>query len=284
MWRILTIAAFLAVILPINGQAHGSQAGSGQDYTANTKNPIPPSRTATCVVEDNGTTIKCNWPESKPDGYLKRLVSPENATNIALFFVGLVGIFVAFCTLHKIERQTKATEDTLIQTLRPKIVVKRISLIPGRLVEVSGSQTLQDDPRWRIACVIANHGGSTARIVKSNLTLSRLGIGTLSELLPGLPAYGKDYSFEQFSIEPGERQEEKFVILSQQPDTAHLRDLHERSGNEKNISTIPLICFGFLHYRDLSGVERRTGFGAQWHPEDMSFTRLNDYPEYEYCD
>lgn len=283
MWRILTIAVFLAVILPINGQAYGSQSGSGQDDTANTKNPIPPSRTATCAVEDNGTTIKCNWSESKPDSYLKRLFSPENAPNIALFFVGLGGILVAVCTLRKIERQTKATEDTLIQTQRPKIVVKRISLIPGRLAEVSGNPTLQDDLHWRIACVIANLGGSTARIVGSNLTLSRLGIGTLSGLLPGLPAYGKDYSFEQFSIEPGERQE-KVVILSQQPDTAHLRTLHEMFRNGRNISTSPLICFGFLHYRDLSGVERRTGFGSQWHPEDMSFTRLNDYPAYEYCD
>ncbi len=283
MWRILTIAVFLAATCQIDGQAHGSQAGSGQDDTASAKNPTPPSRTATCAVEDDGTTIKCNWSEAKPDSYLKRLFSPENAPSIALFFVGLGGIVVAVCTLHKIERQTKATEDTLIQTQRPKVVVKRISLIPGTLVEVRGNSTLQDDPRWRIACVIANLGGSTARIVGSNLTLSRLGIGTLSELLPGLPAYGRDYSFEQFSIEPGERQE-KVVILSQQPDTAHLRNLHEMSRNGQNISTSPLICFGFLHYRDLSGVGRRTGFAAQWHPEDMSFTRLDDYPQYEYCD
>lgn len=98
---------FLAVVLPISGQQQSAKPDGNQANRKEGANPAsPPSRVVTCEVQEDGTTIKCRWPDNVPDSYLKRLFSPENAPNIALFFVGVGGIVVAVITLRKIERQT----------------------------------------------------------------------------------------------------------------------------------------------------------------------------------
>jgi len=202
--------------------------------------------------------------------------------NLMLTVVTLAIAIAAIVQAVAAKRAADVAQSSLIATQRPKLVVKHISLIPGKLVDVNETPTLQDDRQWRIACVVANIGGSTAQISESSLTIKRLGIGSLEGLLPTLPPYDKRYSFGQFSIEPGERKE-RIVVLDANTDTMNLRLVHAMAEGGSNTSTSPLICFGFFHYRDKSGIGRLTGFGARWNAKDMSFSRLED-SNYEYAD
>lgn len=49
--------------------------------------------------------MQCNWPETAQDGYFTRLLRPENAPDIGLFFVGLGGVLVGIGTLVLIRQQ-----------------------------------------------------------------------------------------------------------------------------------------------------------------------------------
>ncbi len=233
-----------------------------------------------------GDKHSSNDVKSEPPCWHKLLSWPEGITAWLLMLTLGGIIWQAWETRRSAEASAlaaKVAKDGLIAVQRPKVVVKLVFLFPGKLKDVGGTQILEDDHHWRIGCVVANLGGSKAEIIKSNLTIEALGIGSIDGLLPNLPPYGTDYSFEQFSIEPGERQE-KIIVLARQPETARFKFLWEQCIAGNHTDTSPLICFGFFSYRDLSGVDRRTGFGAQWNPKDMSFTRLTDKPEYEYCD
>jgi hypothetical protein len=105
MRRILAIAVFLTIVLPIYGQEKGSHPESNQDHSSNADKTPPSPRTAKCVVKENGTAIECDWAEAEPESYFKRLLSPENAPNIGLFFVGLGGVIAAICTVKAINQQ-----------------------------------------------------------------------------------------------------------------------------------------------------------------------------------
>lgn len=286
MLKILAILAVLLVVgqagAPVPRETTDPKGNAVAGKDTNAREPQKPPRTAASVASVEQVcrpTFNCNpAKEGGKDAWDKAAV----LANYFLIAIGVVGIYYGKRTFGKLKEQTTSAQAVLIATQRPRVVVKRISLIPGKLVDGNGGPTLQEASQWRISCVIANVGASKALIVKSNLTISRLGVGTLKGLLPSLPVYGKDYSFGEFSIEAGERQE-KIVVLQQQPDTAHLRILCQTADNGGYTDTSPLICFGFFHYRDLSGVGRLTGFGAQFHPKDMSSAKL-DSPEYEYCD
>jgi hypothetical protein len=157
-----------------------------------------------------------------------------------------------------------------------------LSLIPGKIEDIDGTPTVKDNLEWRIGCVIANVGEGTAHITESDLTINRLGVGTIQGLLPNLPPYEGKYSFGKLSVEPGVRQEQ-VIVMDRNTDTMRFRLLRQMATNGQHTNTSPLVCFGFLHYRDDGGIGRRTGFGWRWNPDDMSFTRL-EHPEYEYTD
>ena len=219
--------------------------------------------------------------------YLRELLSANNLPNLLLFFAGLGAIAVGICTLRVIRRQVDIEKDALIAAQRPRLLAKHVSLVPGKIEEVNGVRTLQDDHCWRIGCILANVGGSKAHIMESSLTVARLGIGTLQGLLPAMPPYGTKYSFGSFVLEAGERQE-KIVALSANEETMQFRIAYKAAENRRaegkaTVTTAPIICFGFFRYRDDSGVDRLTGFGRVWSAEDMSFAGL-DNPNYEYAD
>jgi hypothetical protein len=221
------------------------------------------------------------------ESYFHELLSASNLPNLLLFFAGLGGIAVGICTLRAIRRQANIEKDALIAAQRPKLLVKHVFLVPGKIEEVNGVKTLQDDHCWRIGCILANVGGSKARIMESGLTVEELGIGTLEGLLPAMPPYGTKYSFGSFVLEAGERQE-KTVALNANEETMRLRIAHRtaeirRRADKPVMTTAPIICFGFFRYRDESGINRLTGFGWTWNAEDMSLARLDD-SNYEYAD
>ena len=106
MLKWLAIAVLFAIVLPIHGQKESSKSGSDKNDGNSSQSPSgTPSRTASCVVKQEGTAIECQWPEDKPKSYFDRLRSPENLPNIGLFFVGLGGVIAAVFTLRAINRQ-----------------------------------------------------------------------------------------------------------------------------------------------------------------------------------
>jgi hypothetical protein len=193
-------------------------------------------------------------------------------------------------TLFAIAEQTRETSRSVaiakaqvIASNRPKLVIRGMSLIPGKIVEVDGVPRLEEDPVWRIRFVIANIGGSRATVTESNLTMFELGVGTLQELIPGFPPYSaRGDAFEGFMIEPGERQER--TVLLEEIQTRRLKFLKSCRKQGTDTTNLRTIFFGFAHYRDDSGVGRRTGFGAEYDAEKMTFMRLDAYPDYEYSD
>lgn len=269
--RIFVVAAILA-FAPIAMAIQNKPSGTQNRKAAQQTNPAVP-----ISVNCNCTTKKDDS-KDKPQGWYKLITWPEGVATWALILT-LGAIVWQACESR---RSANISERAVIASLRPKLVVRRISLIPGKLEEIDGVTTLKDDHQWRIGCVIANIGGSNARITESDLTIKRLGVGTIQGLLPNLPPYEGKYSFAKVSIEPGLRQEE-VIVMDKNTDTMRFRLLYQMAKNGQNTNTSPLVCFGFLHYRDDSGIGRRTGFGWRWNPDDMSFTRL-EHPEYEYTD
>jgi hypothetical protein len=81
-----------------------------------------------------------------------------------LVIVGGITAFVIGWQSWETRRSASAMERAVIATVRPQLKVPAIALIPGKLVEVDGVQTLQDDVNWRIECLIANAGGSNAHV------------------------------------------------------------------------------------------------------------------------
>jgi hypothetical protein len=278
---------FLFAIV-VQGEARSGQSASNTAHAQTAKKPETQAAPAIInAANQEAPAHQQTGANCPPQSYLSRLFSPENLPNIFLGVVGVAGIVIAICTLRVIRRQVEIEKDALIATQRPRLLVKHVSFIPGKLVEVNGVKTFQDDRQWRISCIVANVGGSKAHIMESSLAVARLGIGTLEGLLPAMPPYGTKYSFGSFVIEPGERHE-KIVALNVNEETMQLRIAHKTAENRRvegkpAVITAPIICFGFFRYRDESGVDRLTGFGWTWNAEDMSFTRL-DHPNYEYAD
>lgn len=112
MLKWLAVVAIFASILPIDVRANTDSSGGNQINSEGAPNPPPlPASAARCEVKQDGSTLECQWTQAKPDGYFKRLFTAQNTPDIALFFVGFVGIIVAIVTLFKLERETKATEN-----------------------------------------------------------------------------------------------------------------------------------------------------------------------------
>ncbi len=257
------LAAVCCIIVPIYGQERSTKSAADEQNAESIA-----TQTSASVGHD-AAQAEGNKAEKDSPCYFSRLFSPENLPNIGLFIAGVAGIFIAISTLKSIKKQAELMQGQLIAMQRPKIEVKHVFLIP-KTIDEQGIATIQNH-EWQIGCVIANTGGGKARIIESDLTIKRLGVGNFDELLPPMPHYEGQHSFGQFLIEPGERQE-KSVLLDDPTETRYLYALHKDAEVGRVTATSPVACFGFIYYRDDSGVGRRTGFLTQWNPSDCTFT------------
>jgi len=126
-------------------------------------------------------------PES-PKGY----ASPEGA----LVFVGIATCLVIMWQAWETRKSAQAMQASIplqqqaaeatnliaISTLRPKLVIRGLSLVPGTLVRGVGEPDV-----WQIECLVANTGGSEAHVTESNLTITR--IEGARDRLPVFPPY-----------------------------------------------------------------------------------------------
>jgi hypothetical protein len=196
----------------------------------------------------------------------------------ANWFLGCVAAVTGFV----IWRQSQIAKDTLIAMQRPRLTIKHLFLTPPADITKQG-----DSREWKVGCVVANIGGSRAKVVESNRTFRFLGIGTVDELLRGVPHYENKYSFGTFVIQPGERRSLE-TALDTNTDGNKIRfniavarkvDTYGHTAPDTN----PTVCYGYFKYRDDSGIERLSGFGYQLNRHNMSLARLN-LPDYEYED
>jgi hypothetical protein len=84
-------------------------------------------------------------------GYV--LPSPERA---------LVSVGIITCSV--IGWQSWETRRSVLATLRPKLIIRGIVLVPIEKVEGA----------WQVECQMSNIGGSKARIVESNLAIKTI--------------------------------------------------------------------------------------------------------------
>jgi hypothetical protein len=199
-----------------------------------------------------------------------------------LVAVGAVGVGYAVQTLRSIQEQARIAKDALIASQRPRLSIKHVFVTPPADITRIG-----DSQEWKVNCILANVGASQAEVIESNVTIRRLGIGSLEGLLPAIPFYDTKYSFGTFVVQPGERKSAE-VPLDTNSDGMKLRLSHSMAEKidgygQPHSDTNPLVCYGFFKYRDESGVVRISGFGCRWNRSDMSFNRLDD-PDYDYED
>lgn len=116
MKRILPLAV-LAILLPLYGQEKTAQpitqAPNPNNQSATKAQPAQPKE-----IEQQKSGQKEDGAKNSREGYLSRLLAPENLPNIGLFLAGILGIGVAVWTLKAIERQT----HVLVESQRPRIV------------------------------------------------------------------------------------------------------------------------------------------------------------------
>lgn len=138
---------FFALIIPVHGQEKSSQSKPNQGITQQRKQePSQTAAPAVNTVSQQVTNKEENRAKSQPDGYLHRLLAPENLPNIGLFFAGIIGILIANRTLKAIERQT----NILSESQRPRIVAE---------AGEHPSKTLSEDPQTpRVVLKIINKG------------------------------------------------------------------------------------------------------------------------------
>ena len=252
----LAVVVLIAIVLPIYGQKEGTQSGGNQTNPNTTERPPLPPRTATCKVKEDGTTIECNWAETKPESYFKRLISPENAPNIALFVVGFFGIIAAICTLRAINRQATLMKRSLATCCWSSKERARLELNvqPTNLdVEVAG-----DDLVHLIATVsVRNVGASKAFIGRTSGTLiTRLRNETLGD--------NDDYSPLDLP--------EQVIAPDQSPIPIRVYCFPTTTTTQTfadylEEDAFTLHFFGFIEYETL-GFWRRKEFGYDWNVVD----------------
>jgi hypothetical protein len=138
MLKCLIMLAVLFPCFTVSAYERSSKANQ-------TENNKAPSTTITITKEDKGPALKYDTQreQAKNQSESVRILLPPKdkydwiayAANLLLMIVGIGGIFVAIKTLKKIERQTKATEDSAAAALK-SINIQEIQL--RQWVEIDG--------------------------------------------------------------------------------------------------------------------------------------------------
>jgi hypothetical protein len=263
--RIVLVLA-VVVLAPVFVATQNQPSGAKKRDNTQQANPaVPVSVNCDCASQAGDG-------KDKPQGWHKLVTWPEGIAVWAL--IATLGAIIYQAILTHLS--VRVARDALIASERPELEVKHVSLAIQSL----------DDRDWKIGCIVANVGGTNATIIESDLTISRITVGTLESLLIGIPHYDRKYSFSSFSIAPGERQEQTITLDANDRlrfNLAHSQADKRRTEGNEPLTTSPIVCFGFFRYRDERGIARLTGFGWVWNSLNMTFTRL-DNPNYEYAD
>lgn len=175
-------------------------------------------------------------------------------------------------TRTMVERSDAAAKWQYITTHRPRLIVRRVSLDDG-----NGDSSSSSDNIPKIQFIVANVGGSCARIIESNATFAEI-----DGILPAIPPYSIELdTIKSIVREAGQSDPPETLII----EGDKLRGL-VRNWNKKfitNSENSQLYFFGYIQYRDDVDIIRRMTFCRQYNARTKRFTEVND-PEYEYSD
>lgn len=264
MKLMLIFIALYCAVQPINAQEKDSGAKHPQPLPQRvepTPDDSPSISTPTSVTQQ---------PKPEAKSYWSRLFSPENIPNIALFFVGVAGIIVATLTLLRIERQTKAIEDSvsvsekaLILQFRPKIVIL------GEEVRGITASEIAEEPV--VSFVVINEGASIAHIYQSSVVVKQINYANLQfKLFDGEASLGK------FSLKPGEAEEKK-IALSQETATKIQEEIIHKDDDEWNGGSRTFFACS-IRYKDDVGTSRITSRLRRFEPHSLGFGKADENP------
>lgn len=126
-------------------------SGPLQDHGKDSTTKVPVVVTA---PHENAAQTEIDMKES-PGKLLKEAIAASTWSNWALFVTAGIAALIALSTLRAIRRQAELTQQTLILTYRPKLIVR------GVYVEIG---TLQEGRIPTGHFFVVNTGGSNARV------------------------------------------------------------------------------------------------------------------------
>ena len=174
---------------------------------------------------------------------------------IAWFTIKLSGAFSV--QLRELKRSIDLARADFVSAHRPKLIVRHVSLGPGQ----------QATDAVKVEYVIANVGGTTARVLELNTTMK------LTPDLGRAPPY--DPKFTQTidtEIEPG-----KYLSLRTASDALNYAALRTASRD----LAARFYVFGYARFKDDIGVSRQMAFCRQLDPKTDRFVPTHDQ-DYEY--
>jgi hypothetical protein len=179
----------------------------------------------------------------------------------------IIGVFGAALGIIFLLRQTKATEELLRLTHRPKVVVRNI-VIP-ELTKLNRRTPMNEFTQKLTGYyTVANTGGIAA-------TINHVIEGTWCE--KGLPMERPDRKQPgrkvNIALAPGESKEVDFLSIT----------LSERDATALIFGDSSAYFLVRIRYADEKGFVRETSACRKFDPDAMSFTRV-DNPDYEYAD
>ncbi|MGA8367224.1 MAG: hypothetical protein ACLQMT_09805 [Candidatus Acidiferrales bacterium] len=205
--------------------------------------------------------------------YLCRVLTPASLPTIYLVLIGIGGIAVAIGTLEILERQTKAIEDTVVLTQRPRIVVRNLYFTETKAshgyVAVNGIEAGSDCSGQ---FYIANSGGSEAHIQE---VVCKVWVDHEDGPLKAKRPYeGETGEQGNKSLTPGQSLTWLFSRSGQlQPNTT----------NKLLADRAYLYVLGWIGYTDNLGIYRRMAFCRRYNPQLDRFRPVDD-PDYEYSE
>jgi hypothetical protein len=266
MKALAILVVSIAVLLPIHGQEKTSKTTANKGIPSNPHQPqFPPTTTIWNVVDQETTERQSDSPEKHPKNYLSRLFSPENLPNIGLFIVGFIGIGSAISTLKKIERQTAATEKSLILQFRPKVIIRGGHVVDADRLEEATMEF-----------AITNIGASAATVLETELVAKLVNHPT-----PTFSFFEQSFPISLLKLGPG--MGHLHTVTLDKETTAAIQQMDFDHRNKSGEGKKTILFAGTLQYRDELGILRRTGIFREYSAAKRRFVSLSD-PDYEYAD
>jgi hypothetical protein len=261
MIRHLTILSVVLAItqtaVPVPGVATDPKTDTQKTEkksSPNAQNPPATTPTASGPQEGYSHAFTYNVPkESSKDGWDKAGI----LANYLLVVVGFGGIAVAYLTLKKIERQTKAGEDAAIAAK------------DGAEAARFNAQALINSERpWLLAKLASGEDGSVYVVIRNcgrtpakvtTATQPRYQIVPNGELLPKVPDYGNKIARRTILLQEGE---EKIASISDDL----VRDYCQRKGvlNRVIDGGDEFYMFGVITYEDLLNTGKEAAHESRW--------------------